>query len=105
MYLARHSKGSFGSYEDIKLKEMRVSRRGSFAASAKTDLSLSLQVEEKKAQPALHKLSLLLKEIEEKMKAMGTGSKASLVSKDGKLELYERTGGVGLPQGLADYFV
>lgn len=25
MYLARHSKGSFGSYEDIKLREMRVS--------------------------------------------------------------------------------
>lgn len=52
----------------------------------------------------MHKLSLVLKEIEEKMKAMG-GSKASLVSKDGNLELYERTGGVGLPQGLADYFV
>ena len=37
MYLSRHSKGAFGSYEDIKLKEMRV--------------------EEKKAQPSLHKVS------------------------------------------------
>lgn len=25
MYLARHSKGSYGSYEDIKYREMRVS--------------------------------------------------------------------------------
>lgn len=38
------------------------------------------------------------------MKELGPGAKASLVAKDGKLELYERNGGVGLPQGLMDYF-
>lgn len=38
------------------------------------------------------------------MNKMGPNAKASLVNKGGKLELYERKGGVGLTQGLMDYF-
>lgn len=85
LFLSRHSKGAFGSYEDVKLREMRV--------------------EEKKAQPTLHKLSAALDEIRDALKGMGPNAKASLVCKGGKLEMFERKGGVqGLPEGLASAF-
>lgn len=38
------------------------------------------------------------------MNKMGPNAKASLVNKGGKLELFERKGGVGLPQGLMECF-
>ncbi|KAM0790113.1 hypothetical protein ACM66B_005439 [Microbotryomycetes sp. NB124-2] len=85
LYLSRHSKGSFGSYEDVKLREMRV--------------------EEKKAQPGLTKLGAVLDDVAEAFKALGDNAKAALVCKGGKLELFERSGGIqGLPEGLASAF-
>ncbi|KAK4050339.1 hypothetical protein OIO90_005132 [Microbotryomycetes sp. JL221] len=85
LYLSRHSKGTFGSYEDVKLREMRV--------------------EEKKAQPALMTLGAVLDDVSKALKDMGNNAKASLICKGGKLEMFERTEGIqGLPEGLASAF-
>lgn len=61
-------------------------------------------MEEKKAQPGLQKLGKLLEEIQKAMQDLGANSQAALVCKGNKLELFERTGGVALPQGLKEYF-
>jgi hypothetical protein len=64
-----------------------------------------MRVEEKKAQEGLRRMGALLSEIEKVVREQGKEAKLSLVGRGGKLELLERKGGVGVPEGLVEYFL
>lgn len=81
LYLAKHTKGTFGSVEKFALG------------------GASMAVHAKRAEAGMGKLKALLDDILKVVRREGHGAKLRLLSTGGDLALYKRAAGAGKPIG------